>query len=125
MVALNFAPQFADDVERRTKTQSIRQTRRAKVGDRLQLYTGQRTKHCRKLSAEDPVCTCVDYVAIRKSSLTVGDVTQHPRDREAFARADGFTDYAAMHAWFSNRYGHDTFVGWLHRWHWPTQEAYR
>lgn len=63
------------------------------------------------------------YVAIRKNSLAVGDVTQHPRDRDAFARADGFADYTAMHAWFSNRYGQDTFIGWLHRWHWPSPEA--
>lgn len=119
MVALNFSPQFADDVERRVKTCSIRITRRANVGDRLQLFTGQRTKECRKLSAEDPVCVRVEHVAIRPHSLTIGDRTQTPDERDAFAKLDGFPDYAAMHAWFSDRYSRRTFIGWLHVWHWP------
>lgn len=65
MVAFNFMPQFAPLVASGTKTQTIRQTARAKPGDRLQLYTGQRTKACRKLVDPDPVCTLVDYVGIR------------------------------------------------------------
>lgn len=120
MVALNFAPEFADDVARRIKCQSIRQTRRANIGDRLQLYTGQRTKACRKLTTEDPVCVFVGHVAIRRDSLTLGSDTPDTPVREAFARLDGFEDYAAMYQWFSTRYGKQTFIGWLHRWHWPT-----
>lgn len=118
MVALNFSPEFAGPVERREKKQTIRQTRRANVGDVLQLYTGQRTKSCRKLSAIDPVCVCVDYVAIRPDYLTVGDTRKHPRDRDEFARLDGFEDYQDMHRWFAERYGTDHFVGYLHRWDW-------
>lgn len=116
MVAFNFAAEFAVPVERREKTQTIRQTRRAKVGDRIQLYTGQRTANCRKLSEADPLCTCVDYVAIRPNSLTVGDVRKHPRDMDEFARLDGFPSYEAMHRWFADRYGTDHFVGYLTRW---------
>jgi len=116
MVALNFSEQFAGPVERREKMQTIRQTRRAAVGNRIQLYTGQRTANCRKLSDADPICTCVDYVAIRPDSLTVGDVRKHPRDMDEFARLDGFADYAEMHRWFSNRYSTEHFVGYLHRW---------
>jgi hypothetical protein len=118
MVAFNFAAEFAGPVERREKMQTIRQTRRASVGDRIQLYTGQRTADCRKLSDEDPVCVCVDYVAIRPDYLTVGDTSKHPRDRDDFARADGFKDYDDMHRWFSHRYGTEHFVGYLHRWEW-------
>lgn len=118
MVAFNFAAEFAGPVERREKMQTIRQTRRAAVGDRIQLYTGQRTADCRKLSADDPVCVCVDYVAIRPNDLTVGDTNKHPRNRDDFARADGFKDYADMHRWFSARYGTEHFVGYLHRWEW-------
>lgn len=116
MVAFNFKPQFCGPVGRKEKTQTIRQTRRAKVGDRIQLYTGMRTSQCRKLTEEDPVCVCVDYVAIRPDGLTVGDVSKHPRDRDDFARADGFKDYAEMHKWFSEQYGTEYFVGYLHRW---------
>lgn len=118
MVAFNFQSQFADPIQQREKKQTIRQSKRAKVGDRIQLYTGMRTKQCRKLVETDPVCVCVDYVAIRPDYLTVGDVRKHPRDRDEFARLDGFKDYADMVAWFENRYGQPSFVGYLHRWEW-------
>jgi hypothetical protein len=39
MIALNFSPEFAGPVERREKCQTIRQTRRAKVGDAIEAYT--------------------------------------------------------------------------------------
>lgn len=118
MVAFNFATEFAGPVERREKRQTIRQTRRAKVGDHIQLYTGQRTSDCRKLSEIDPICTLVMYVAIRPNSLTLGDVSRFPRDRDEFAGLDGFPDYAAMHRWFSERYGTEYFVGYIHQWEW-------
>jgi hypothetical protein len=118
MVAFNFQKQFAEPIQRREKKQTIRQTRRANVGDHIQLYTGMRTKQCRKLVDADPVCVCVDYVAIRPEYLTVGDVRKHPRDRDEFARLDGFKDYADMVAWFQNRYGQQSFIGYLHRWEW-------
>ena len=44
MVAFNFSPEFADAVASGAKRQTIRKTARAKKGDMLQLYTGQRTK---------------------------------------------------------------------------------
>lgn len=118
MVAFNFAPEFAGPVERREKRQTIRQTRRAKVGDSIQLYTGQRTPECRKLTADDPVCTRVTYIAIRASGITLGNVEGLPRNRDEFARLDGFEDYAAMLAWFQQRYGAGEFVGYLHQWEW-------
>jgi len=116
MVAFNFSPEFADAVASGAKRQTIRQTKRAKVGDRLQLYTGQRTKQCRKLIEPDPVCTVVDYCAVRPDYLTLGDVRLHPRDIDEFARADGFADYAAMVAWFKAKYGSPFFIGYVHKW---------
>lgn len=118
MVAFNFAAEFAGPVQRREKRQTIRQTRRANIGDSIQLYTGQRTSACRRLTDIDPVCTYVGYVAIRPDYLTVGDVREHPIDRDDFARMDGFKDYADMCDWFSKRYGQPTFIGYLHRWEW-------
>lgn len=120
MVAFNFASEFSGPVERRVKRQTIRQTRRANVGDRIQLYTGQRTAECRKLSADDPVCTLVTYVAIRSAGITLGNVEGLPRDRDEFASLDGFEDYAVMLAWFQQRYGPGEFVGYLHQWEWNT-----
>ncbi len=114
MVAFNFSPEFADRVAFGEKCQTIRRTKRAKPGDTLQLYTGMRTKKCRKL--RDAVCTTVCYVAIRPDYLTVGDVRKHPRDIDDFARADGFENYKAMVVWFQKRYNQPFFVGYLHRW---------
>jgi hypothetical protein len=118
MVAFSFSPEFAGPVSAREKKQTIRQTPRAKVGDRIQLYTGMRTRNCVKLVAEDPVCTYVGYVNISPTGLTVSDTSKHPRDIDEFARLDGFEDYAAMLAWFKGRYGHPSFIGYLHRWEW-------
>jgi hypothetical protein len=114
VVAFNFSPEFADRVASGEKRQTIRQTKRAKPGDALQLYTGQRTKKCRKL--RDAVCESVDYVHIAPDGLTFGDKSKHPRSVDEFARADGFKDFSAMLAWFEKRYGSNHFIGYVHRW---------
>ena len=53
MPALNFKAEFAPLVESGEKRQTIRKLRKdgrdPKVGDALYLYTGMRTKKCRKL----------------------------------------------------------------------------
>lgn len=116
MVALNFSPEFAGPVERREKLQTIRSTPRANVGDRLQLYTGQRTKLCRKLSAIDPVCTEVIEVGFDQSFVRIGHAAIGQSEFDAFARRDGFGDFAAMYLWFARRYKSTGFIGFLHRW---------
>lgn len=116
MVALNFSPQFVPLIEARIKRQTIRQTIRARVGDSLQLYTGQRTKECRKLVEPDPICSLVDYVSIRPDYLTLGNKVKHEGDADDFARRDGFTDYADMVKWFQDRYGKPYFQGYVHGW---------
>src|ERR1700721_2882466 len=105
MVAFNFQPQFVPLIVARTKTQTIRQRARAKPGDRLQLYTGQRTKACRKLLDPDPICTLVDYVGIRPEYLTLGNAKKHAGDADAFAVRDGFEGYDDMVVWFVDVYG--------------------
>ena len=112
--AFDFNPEFASAVESGTKLQTIRRTKRAKPGDRLQLYTGLRTRDCRKLG--EGVCTLVDHVGIRPDGITFGNVDKHPRDIDEFARADGFTDFDAMVAWFANKYGSPYFQGFVHGW---------
>ena len=116
MVAINFSSRFAPLVETGTKLQTIRRTARCKVGDRLQIYTGQRTAGCRKLIDPDPVCTFVGYVAFRPDGITVGNVNSHPRNIDEFARADGFRDYTDMHAWFTETYGTPYFIGSIIKW---------
>lgn len=116
MVAFNFSPRFAPLVESGAKTQTIRRTARATVGKRIQLYVGQRTPDCRKLVDPDPVCILCQYVALRPDSITVGNVADHPRDFDAFARLDGFEGYDDMLGWFERMYGSRYFVGYLTRW---------
>jgi hypothetical protein len=114
MVVFNFSPQFIADVESGRKTQTIRQASRTAAGDAVQLYTGQRTKDCRKLG--DAVCIDSTYIGMIANGITRGDVSRFPRDRDEFAKADGFADYAAMWKWFSERYETNSFAGYITRW---------
>lgn len=116
MVAINFSPRFAPLVASGAKLQTIRRSARCKPGDRLQLYTGQRTMACRKLVSPDPVCVLVDYCAVRSDGLTFGNKALHEPHADDFARADGFRDYDDMLAWFLDRYGPGEFVGKVIKW---------
>lgn len=112
MVAYNFQGRFAGMVEAGTKRQTIRQSARCAPGDALQLYTGQRTKECRKL--RDAVCVAVESCIIRERSIIYAG--RRLDDPDAFARADGFADYAEMYAWFKEQYGSWAFIGKCIRW---------
>lgn len=114
MVAINFSAQFAGPVERGEKRQTIRRSKKCEAGDTLQLYTGQRTKACRKL--RDAVCKDVTYVGLTARGVTLGNTSRFPRDIDDFARLDGFADYAEMWAWFSARYDTNSFTGYVIRW---------
>ena len=112
MVALNFSV-FVDKVERGEKLQTIRRDFRGKVGDKIQLYTGQRTKKCRKLG--EAICTDLDYCAIRPDYVTFGDADKHP-DADDFAKADGFENYKTMVKWFQEKYDSYSFIGKVIKW---------
>lgn len=118
MVAFNFKAQFADDVERRIKRQTIRQKRRCRPGDALQLYTGMRTRKCRKLL--DAVCTEVDEISIAVHGQFVcvrlnGELLPSVMSNE-IARADGFDGVTSFAEFFEREYGGLPFTGWLIRW---------
>ena len=114
MVAINFSEQFAPRVESGEKRQTIRRSKKCEAGAALQLYTGQRTKKCRKL--RDEACRDVTYVGLTERGVSLGDVRRFPRDIDEFARLDGFDDYAAMWKWFSERYKTNSFTGYIIRW---------
>lgn len=117
MVALNFKAQFAQDVEDGTKHQTIRQKARCQRGDELQLYTGMRTKKCRKL--RDAVCMDVMPVLICDTEMYLNGklLCEENDDRDNdFARADGFDSYMDMAAFFRDQYGPLPFRGWVIRW---------
>ena len=114
MVAINFSAQFAGPVERGEKLQTIRHKVRCKPGDALQLYTGMRTKACRKL--RDAVCSAVVPVSITRGTLEVGGSVYMSDTAAAFARADGFKDYTEMWQWFEDRYAAPRFTGHVIQW---------
>ena len=117
MVAYNFKKQFAEDVESGHKRQTIRSGEpRCKAGDDLQLYTGQRTKACRKLRDE----VCVQVRAIRISSFGQIELAGQILDSyemDELARADGFVFSADMLDWFrSSMPIGETFNGHVVNW---------
>jgi hypothetical protein len=115
MVALNFSAQFAIDVETGKKRQSIRQSNRGlREGSPIQLYTGQRTKKCRKL--RDAICRDVTYVGLTARGVTLGDKSRFPSDIDEFARLDGFPNYSRMWSWFQGTYKTNSFSGYIIRW---------
>lgn len=65
MVAYSFNAAFVSPIVARIKRQTIRlpRKRHARPGERMQLYYGMRTRHCRKL-IPDPVCIGLDEVRI-------------------------------------------------------------
>ena len=129
MVAYNFHPRFADAVARGEKRQTIRALRKnghASPGDRLQLYTGMRTKHCRKLVTPDPVCRHNVFVGIGHDKIEIAFPFRFPiahvcapNHLNKFARNDGFDDFAEMRNWFIMTHGPLPFRGVKITWDWP------
>ncbi|MEO0792132.1 MAG: hypothetical protein AAFY27_06250 [Pseudomonadota bacterium] len=118
MVLLGFQKQFAADVEALVKRQTIRAPRKdgrdPKVGDRLQLYTGLRTKACRKLVANDPIVKSVQPIVVSRFGLVID--RKPVTDADTVARADGFEDFEAMANWFKLTHDDDFFHGLLIKW---------
>lgn len=114
MTAINFSRVFAPAVRRGDKRRTIRRSRKGDVGGKLQLYTGMRTKSCRKLG--DAICTAITRVTIAKNHLLLGaEKITASRQLNAFARKDGHPDWTSLAAWFDKRYGLP-FKGYLHEW---------
>lgn len=116
MVAFNFKPYFADDVQNGVKLRTIRQKRRASPGDALQLYTGMMHKNCRKL--RDATCTQVSKIEIDENSLFYAGRMVDAKGRDKFAKLDGFPDWEAMVLWFKKQYPKKEFPieMYLHEW---------
>ena len=109
MPSFNFQKQFADDVESGVKRQTIRGKRKnpPRVGQTAHLFTGLRTKNCRKLGAHriNTVADVVihsDCVLIRQCWWQT--VLVRKKKLNEFAVADGFKDWNQMRAWFQKTY---------------------
>lgn len=122
MVAYSFNPRFEMPILSGAKSGTIRavgRRRHARAGETLQLYVGQRTRHCRLLGAA--FCTSVDPIEITVGhwlgqpmlrAIGVGQEGSHFSklikgriDLDEFARGDGFRDGQEMAAfwWTTHR----------------------
>lgn len=117
MPVLNFKKQFAANVESGAKRQTIR-ARRAdgrdpKTGDILHLYTGMRTKYCRKLG--QVVCESSVPILIDQHDIVLaGNNLDYSASLE-LAQADGFADVTAFKEFFLSD-GKEQFEGRVIRW---------
>lgn len=123
MPSLNFEARFADDVATGLKTQSVRASNRFTIGDPVFLFTGMRTKKCRRLG--DGWVTQLAIVKISEVvgesefdggfSVVVGGEMLGPITGDRFARADGFKDAIELCEWFRETHGLP-FTGYLVEW---------
>ena len=115
MPALNFSERFAAAVESGEKCQTIRKQRKnpIKVGDPLYLYTGMRTKQCRKL--KETKCTGVYPVLIVYGGLMLCRSFCSTGYMKEIVRRDGFDNPDEFFEWFKDHYGLP-FRGVLIRW---------
>lgn len=106
MPALNFIKQFALEVEAGKKRQTIRQEHKRIIseGDALYLYTGMRTKVCRKLGQS--TCSLKREVEVKTNGTIKLDGTAlTQRDAKQFAQADGFSSVEELVGWIDQAYG--------------------
>jgi len=118
MPALNFKKQFAPDVESGKKHQTIRAGRKdcrnPQPGQTLYLYTGMRTKACRKLG--EATCKSVDQVVIEESGVVaIGPNILTIDERFRLAKADGFHYIDDFRNFFLKTHGLP-FYGFLIKW---------
>ena len=101
MPAYNFQKQFVLLIENGEKRQTIRACRKdgrkTKAGNILYLYTGMRTKGCRKL--KEVLCKSVLQIVIDKNHVEIQDgtfmVELNSIQKAALVFKDGFETYTA------------------------------
>lgn len=115
MTAFSFKPVFVPKILSGEKLSTIRSTRRCNVGDTMQLYTGLRTKKCKKLI--DVVCIGIAPITINKLEIwriskTEGNVRPSPlffHEQEGFKNTQDFIEF------FREEYDLP-YKGWIHAW---------
>lgn len=115
MPAYNFKKQFEDDVEKGHKRQTIRPKRKrpTKPGDLLYLYTGMRTKTCRKLRTD--FCLSVTPIVIYPHHVKLNETFVEMGSVENLAQSDGFETSTEFFRFFEKQYGFP-FEGELIKW---------
>jgi len=118
MPALNFKKQFAADVEKGIKRQTIRAHRKdcrnPQPGQTLYLYTGMRTLFCRKLKEAE--CLSVEQIYIGLGyDISLGSGEIDLAEENAIIAADGFKTRHEFFGFFETVHGLP-FNGFLIKW---------
>ena len=111
MPPYNFKKQFAAKVESGEKRQTFRVNGKRphpKPGDTLYHYIGMRTKQCRRLRVAQ--CRSVEPTTLDILETPHGNVMEvfvngARVDREAYAKADGFSSAEEMQRFFEHAHG--------------------
>lgn len=114
MPAYNFKPQFVAPIRSGRKHHTIRaeRKRRTKPGERLQLYTGMRTKMCMKI-IPDPICTKVEKIEIHEFTVRVDGHILFADECHALAFHDGFDSFEQMMRFWEGRLPfHGEIIHW-------------
>lgn len=116
MVAFNFMPCFASDVERGRKINTMRRGKqRCKVGQEIQLYTGQRTRKCRKLGRGICIKAVKARVFENEVYLEKYGVLFAIGHKNKFARSEGFKTWKDLIAFFTPN-PRKEWKGFYYRW---------
>lgn len=115
MVAYSFKARFAPLIASGDKRHTLRNDRKrhAQVGEELQLYTGMRTRSCKKLGTGTCVAVLrlrLDFEHRRVEYLESGHAITTPDDTDAFAVSDGFSGWKDMAAFWAKE--HPTLTVW-------------
>lgn len=124
MVAYSFKSRFVEPMCAGRKRQTIRAERKrhAMVGEKIQLFTGMRTKQCRLIGTAR--CSSVVPITLRMLSSPLLDEAEYGgrivclmQDLDAFARMDGFADWWEMRRFWRDEHGEPVeWSGVLIRW---------
>ena len=105
MPAYSFKARFVSDIEKGIKRQTIRPRRKrpTRPGDILYLFTGMRTKACRKLC--NALCRDVLPIDIFEDVVVLNGQELEGLAHLALAKADGFETIEVFHGFFRRQYG--------------------
>lgn len=106
MPAINFLARYADAVAGGAKRQTVRRQRKRPIapGDALYLYTGMRTKACRRLLVTQ--CRMTRELRVTENgTLKLDGQALYAGAIDQFARNDGLRDWNELRAFIERRYG--------------------
>lgn len=113
-----FAPRFAPLVESGAKSHTVRPDpkRMPKPGDAISLRAWtEKPYRSKQRVLREAVIESVQEIAIYGDSIHIGERRLSREQREAFARADGFTDFADLAQWFRSTHDlpfHGILISW-------------